>query len=219
MRKIITSTFMTLDGVIQAPGGPQEDTSGNFKYGGWTVNYWDPVMMQVMAEASQTPYDMLLGRKTYEIFAAHWPFVKNDPMADILNKAKKYVATNTLKSATWENTELLNGNVVEKVKKIKAEDGIDLLIYGSGNFIQTLLKNNLIDELRLWIFPLVIGNGKKLFAEGVVPANLKLENYKVSDSGVIMTTYIPSGEIKTGSFALDEPTDLEIKRRKEIAQQ
>ena len=217
MRKIVTNTFITLDGVMQAPGGPQEDLTDNFKYGGWSVNYWDDVMMQAMGEASQVPYDLLLGRKTYEIFAAHWPFLENDPTADKFNKATKYVATRTLKSATWENTKLLQKDMAEQIKQLKSQDGIELQVHGSGNLIQTLLKHNLIDEFRVWIFPAVIGKGKRLFEDGTVPANLKLTDHKVSGSGVIITTYVPNGEIQIGSFALEEPTAQETERREKVA--
>jgi len=189
---------------MQAPGGPKEDPSGGFKYGGWSFHYWDDVMNESMAEASKVPYDLLLGRKTYDIFAAHWPFLKDDPMADKFNKATKYVATRTLKSGSWQNTVLLKDDFIKEVKKIKSSDGIELQVHGSGNMIQTLLKNNLIDEMRVWIFPLAIGNGKKLFAEGTVPSNLKLTNPVISKTGVIIATYVPDGEIRTGSFALED---------------
>ncbi|ACT92601.1 dihydrofolate reductase family protein [Dyadobacter fermentans] len=213
MRKIITNTFATLDGVIQAPGGPEEDRAGGFELGGWSFHYWDEIMGQVMDEGMSRPYDLLLGRKTYDIFAAHWPFMENDPTAEQFNACNKYVATQTLKDATWQNTVLLNGDTLAQLKALKSEDGIDLQVHGSADFIQTLLRHNLIDEMNIWIFPLVIGQGKKLFANGTVPSNLKLTKHSVSSTGVIMTTYVPDGEIKVGSFALEEPTELEIKRR------
>jgi dihydrofolate reductase len=216
MRKIITNTFITLDGVIQAPGAPQEDESGNFEFGGWCVNYWDDVMMQAMGELSKSPYDLLLGRKTYEIFAAHWPFIENDPIADQFNKATKYVATNTLKSYTWKNTVLLNDNFTQQIKKIKEDNGADLQVHGSGNMLQTLLKHNLIDEMNIWIFPAVIGKGKKLFDSGVIPSNLKLKQSRISTSGVIITKYVPDGQIPLGSFALEKPTELELERRRKV---
>jgi dihydrofolate reductase len=206
---------MTLDGVMQAPGGPDEDKSGDFQFGGWTVKYWDDVMMQAMGEGMKNPYDLLLGRKTYEIFAAHWPFIKNDPIAEQFNKANKYVATRTLKSATWQNTILLN-DFVKEIKNIKQTDGIDLQVHGSGNMLQTLMKHNLIDEMNVWIFPLVIGKGKKLFEGGTVPSNLKLKKSRVSNSGVIIITYAPDGEIPLGSFAMAEPTQLELDRRTKV---
>lgn len=217
MRKIITNTFVTLDGIIQAPGGPEEDRAGGFEFGGWSFHYWDDVMGQVMGEGMANPYDLLLGRKTYDIFAAHWPFIENDPTADQFNTCNKYVATQTLKDATWQNTVLLNGSTVEQVKALKAGEGIDLQVHGSCDLIQTLLRHNLVDEMNIWIFPLVIGHGKKLFADGTVPSNLKLNKHTVSGTGVIITTYVPDGEIKTGSFALDDPNELETKRREGVA--
>jgi dihydrofolate reductase len=216
MRRIVVNTFVSLDGIMQAPGGPQEDTSGDFKYGGWTVNYWDEVMTKVMGDASQTPYDLLLGRKTYEIFAAHWPYQEDDAIADKFNKATKYVATKTLTAPTWQNTVLLNRDFLEQIKKIKGEDGIELQVHGSGNLLQTLFNHRLVDEMRVWIFPAVLGKGKRLFEEGAVPSNLKLVDSKVSSSGVIITTYVPNGEISTGSFAMENPTSLELKRREKV---
>jgi dihydrofolate reductase len=214
MRKIITNTFVTLDGTMQAPGGPEEDTTGNFKYGGWSVFSWDNMMMQTMGEAMQIPYDLMLGRKTYEIFAAHWPFVHNDPMADKLNNAKKYVVSTTLQTADWQNSILITGDVISEIKNIKQEDGPEIQVQGSSKLIQTLLMHQLIDELRLWIFPVVIGSGKRLFGEGAVPSNLRLIDQKISTSGVIMANYEFAGELKFGSFALEEPSQLEVKRRK-----
>jgi len=219
MRKIITNTFVTLDGIMQAPGGPQEDLSGDFRYGGWSVNYWDDFMMKTMGEASQTPYDLLLGRKTYEIFAAHWPFLKDDPMADKFNKATKYVATKTLRTSTWQNTTLLNNDIVQQLKKIKNQDGIELQVHGSANLLQTLFRFQLVDEMRVWIFPAVLGKGKRLFEEGSLPANWKMTNSKVSGSGVIIASYVPSGEVPIGSFALEHPTALEVERRQKVEQE
>lgn len=216
MRKIVTNSFVTLDGIMQAPGGPQEDMSGDFKYGGWSVNYWDDVMMKTMEEASQTPYDLLLGRKTYEIFAAHWPFLENDPMADKFNKATKYVATKTLRAPTWKNTTILNGDFVQQIKKIKSQDGIEIQVHGSANLLQTLFRHQLADEMRVWIFPAVVGKGKRLFEEETLSSNLKMIDSKVSGSGVIIATYVPNGEISIGSFALEDPTALEVDRRKKV---
>lgn len=216
MRRIVTNTFVTLDGIMQAPGGPQEDLSGDFKNGGWSVNYWDDIMVNTMGEASQTPYDLLLGRKTYEIFAAHWPFQENDPMADKFNKATKYVATKTLSSPTWQNTVFLNDDFVKQIKKIKGQEGIELQVHGSSNLLQTLFRHQLVDEMRVWIFPAVLGKGKRLFEEGALPSNLKMIANKVSGTGVILATYVPNGEISVGSFAMADPTALEIARRKKV---
>lgn len=199
MRKIKILTFLTLDGIMQAPGGPEEDTSGDFKYGGWTVPYFDEFAGQVMAEQMGRPFDLLLGRKTYEIFAGYWP-QHNNEVGTPLNKAKKYVASRTLKNLEWNNSELLKDDVVEAIKKLKTQDGPELQVHGSGNFIQTLLKHDLVDELLLKIFPLTLGNGKRLFSEGTIPAAFTLYECKSSPSGVIFASYKRAGEVKTGSF-------------------
>jgi dihydrofolate reductase len=214
MRRLLVNTFLTLDGVMQAPGGPEEDPSGGFAYGGWSVNYWDDQMGKIMGEAMSTPFDLVLGRKTYEIFAGHWPHATDDPAAKPLNDATKYVASRTLSSVDWSNSVLIEGDVGDGIAALKQESGPELQVHGSGNLIQTLLRHNLIDEYRLWIFPLVVGAGKRLFSDGTTPAGLKLIDSKVSSTGVVIATYQPAGEIVTGSFALDEPTDAEIERRR-----
>jgi dihydrofolate reductase len=200
MRKLAVLAFVSLDGVMQAPGGPEEDTSGGFKYGGWTFGYFDDFTGKVMDEQMSKPFDLVLGRKTYEIFASYWPKFKN-PIANILNSAKKYVASKTLKKVEWENSELLEGDIENAIKKLKAEDGPELQVYGSSELIQTLLKNDLIDEFRLKIFPITLGKGKRLFGEGTIPAGFRLVESKTSPSGVIVANYIRDGEIKMGSFA------------------
>lgn len=202
---------------MQAPGGPEEDPTGGFTYGGWTVNYWDDMMGPVMGGYMAKPFELLLGRRTYEIFAAHWPYIKDDPVADKLNSVKKYVVSRTLDEVNWNNSTLIMGNVVQAIRKIKEQKGPELQVHGSGNLIQTLLKHDLIDEFRLWIFPVTIGKGKRLFGEGTQPASLKLIDSKISTTGVIIATYEPAGELKTGSFALDNPNVAEIKRRKRLA--
>lgn len=217
MRKLVVSTFITLDGVMQAPGGPEEDPTGGFTYGGWSFNYWDDMMGQVMGESMAKPFDLLLGRKTYEIFAAHWPYIKDDPVADKLNSVKKYVVSRTLGEANWNNSTLIKGNVAQAIRNLKEQKGPEIQVHGSGNLIQTLLKNDLIDEFRIWIFPVTIGKGKRLFGEGTQPASLKLIDIKTSTTGVVIATYIPARELKTGSFALDNPSDAEIERRKRLA--
>ncbi len=202
MRKVIVLTFMTLDGVMQAPGGPEEDKSGGFKYGGWSAGYWDEVLGQTMGEQMSEPFDLLLGRKTYEIFAAYWPTAKQDmEIAEKFNACTKYVASRKLKKLGWRNSVLLKGDVAMEVRKLKGQDGPALQVHGSGKLIQTLLKNDLVDELRLKIFPVTLGKGKKLFAEGTIPAGFKLISSKVSPSGVIVATYQRAGEVKTGSMA------------------
>lgn len=199
MRKIIVLSFVTLDGVMQAPGGPKEDTSGGFKYGGWTFPYFDEVSGQIMEEQMKQPC-LLLGRKTYDIFAGYWP--KHEDNWPGVNDSEKYVVSNTLKKADWKNTKIISGkDVVNDIKKLKAGDGPDLQVHGSGNFIQTLLENDLVDELWLKIFPITLGKGKKLFDKGTIPANFKLLNTQTSPSGVIFANYKRFGKVKTGSFA------------------
>ena len=202
MRKLVVNTFLTLDGVMQAPGGPEEDESGGFAYGGWTFHYFDEKMGESMDGLLGRPFDLLLGRKTYEIFAAHWPHSTDDP-AKPFNEATKYVATRTLTSLEWENSVVIEGDVAESIATLKQGDGPELHVHGSGHLLQTLLKNNLIDELRLFTFPVLLGNGKRLFADGTIPVGLKLVDHFVSSTGVLMGTYVPAGEVKTGSFAPD----------------
>ncbi len=201
MRKLIVSTFLTLDGVMQAPGGPGEDDSGGFAHGGWSVNYWDEQMGQVMGEAMSTPFDLVLGRKTYDIFAAHWPQATDDPGAKPLNDATKYVASRSQPSLEWSNSVLIEGDAAEGIAALKKEDGPELQVHGSGNLIQTLLRHDLVDQYRMWLFPLVIGSGKRLFSDGTIPSALRLVDSKVSTTGVMIGTYESAGEIVTGSFA------------------
>jgi dihydrofolate reductase len=199
MRKIIVLSFVSIDGVMQAPGGPTEDTSGGFKQGGWTVPYFDDFLGKVMGEQMGKPFDLLLGRKTFEIFASYWP-QHNDEIGAPINKATKYVASNSLSKHDWNKTIFLNGNLVDEIKRLKIQSGPDLQVHGSSNFIQTLLKNDLVDEFWLKIFPVTLGKGKRLFAEGAIPAAFVLSESKVSPKGVIVADYKRSGEVKTGSF-------------------
>lgn len=200
MRKIVVLSFVSLDGVMQAPGGPEEDTSGGFKYGGWTVPYWDDFSGEIMGEQMGMPFDLLLGRKTYDIFAGYWP-KQEGAIADPFNKTTKYVVSASSPKLTWENSVLIDGDVVSKLRELKAQDGPMLQVHGSGNMIQTLLKNDLVDELWLKIFPVTLGSGKKLFADGAIPARFELTQSKTSPKGVIFANYKRSGEVKTGSFA------------------
>ena len=199
MRKLIALSFLSLDGVMQAPGGPEEDTSGGFRYGGWIVPYFDDVLGKVMGEQMSRPFSLLLGRKTYDIFAGYWPH-NEDKWPDI-NSATKYVASkdSSLK-LNWSNSVLLTGNIAEEVQKLKTQDGPELQVYGSSNLIQTLLKHDLVDELWLKIFPIILGRGKRLFTEGAIPAAFTLTSSKVSPTGVIIANYERAGEVKTGSF-------------------
>jgi dihydrofolate reductase len=218
MRKLVLGTFLTLDGVMQAPGGPEEDPTGGFTHGGWSVPYWDDGMGQRMDEAVSKPFDLLLGRKTYEIFAAHWPYVTDDPMADALNSAKKYVASNTLEQADWNNSTVIRDDVAGEVAKLKEQPGPEIQVHGSSQLIQTLLGADLVDEYRLMIFPIVLGTGKRLFADGAVPAGLKLIDSTYSTTGVLMLTYERGEKPDYGSFALDEPTEAEVQRRDKLAE-
>ena len=230
MRKLVVSTFMTLDGVMQAPGGPEEDPTGGFAHGGWSVKYWDDAMNQAMGELMGKPFALLLGRKTYEIFAAHWPQAGKDardtrggdasdiedPAAEALNNATKYVASRTLDEVEWKNSQLLEGDVADAVAKLKEEDGPEIQVHGSGNLVQTLLQHNLVDEFRLMIFPVLVGNGKRLFADGTTAGGLRLVDGKTSSTGVFIGTYEPAGDIDHGSFAFEQPTDEEVERRRKL---
>jgi dihydrofolate reductase len=196
----VVLTFVTLDGVMQAPGGPEEDPSGGFEHGGWSHGYWDEQMEAAMAESMSPPFDLVLGRKTYEIFAAFWPEAE-DPAADLLNGATKHVASNTLKDLQWQNSRLIEPDVPNGIRALKEEDGPELQVHGSANLIQTLLEHELVDEFRLKIFPVVLGTGKRLFDGGTVPAGFEVTKSLVTPSGVIAATYRSGAEIKYGSFA------------------
>ncbi len=198
MRKIIAITFITLDGVIQGPGSPTEDTSDNFTYGGWIAPYSDDILGKTMREQMSKPTDLLLGRKTFEIFASYWP--QHADGWPGINEATKYVASNTLTKHAWSNSVFLTGDVPGEIKKLKGQAGPDLKVWGSGNLIQTLLKHDLIDEFWLKIYPITLGMGKRLFAEGTIPAAFRLYESKISPSGVIVAYFKRAGEVKTGSL-------------------
>lgn len=200
VRKLIVQTFLTLDGVMQAPGGPEEDDSGGFAYGGWLVNDWDEQTGEVMDEATSKSFAMVLGRRTYDIMAAYWPHASEEEGGPVFNEATKYVASRSQPTLEWSNSVLIEGDPAEGLAALKEQDGPELVVYGSANLIQTLLRRGLVDEFRLWIFPLVIGSGKRLFAEGTIPAGLELVDSKISTTGVMMGTYVPAGEIVTGTF-------------------
>ena len=196
MRKIIILSFITLDGVMQAPGGPEEDQTGGFTSGGWTVPYFDDFLGQTMAEQMSRPFDLLLGRKTFEIFASYWPHHESP-----INEATKYVASTTLTTHAWEKSVFLGVDVVEEIHKLKEQAGPELQVHGSGNLIQTLLAHDLVDELWLKIFPITLGRGKRLFAEGTMPAAFTVREAKTSPRGVIVASYERAGVVQTGSFA------------------
>jgi dihydrofolate reductase len=218
MRKLIASTFMSLDGVMQAPGGPLEDPTGGFALGGWSFNYWDEVMGLLASGFDGKDRELVLGRKTYEIFEAHWPYQpKDDPTATTLNAAKKHVASRTLMTLEWNNASVLQGDVVSAIRALKAQAGYDLQIIGSGNLIQTLQAASLIDEYKVWTFPVVLGRGKRLFEATARPGALRLMDSKVSTTGVVMSSYVPAGEIPLGSFVPAEPSAKELARRTRMA--
>jgi dihydrofolate reductase len=204
MRKLVVGTFLTVDGVMQAPGGPDEDREGGFEHGGWSVNYWDDVMGQIITESTLQGDALLLGRKTYEIFAAHWPKVEgDDPIAAKLNSMPKYVASRTLDEVTWNNSTMLRGDVAGAVAELTEQPGGAIQVTGSGDLIQTLMEHDLVDEYQLWVFPVVLGEGKRLFARGAMPAALKLGDTKTSSTGVAIQTYVRAGAIPYGSFEVD----------------
>ena len=199
MRKLIVTTFLTLDGVMQAPGGPEEDESGGFVHGGWLANSWDDQLGELKSEEFNVPFDLLLGRRTYEIWVPYWPNHK-EGYGKPLNDATKYVASRSGTSLDWGPAVLIEGDAAEGVATLKEGDGPELQVHGSGNLAQTLIRHGLVDEYRLWVFPLLLGEGKRLFADGTIPAALKLVDSKVSATGVFVGTYEPAGEVVTGSF-------------------
>ena len=204
--KLTVTTFLSLDGVMQSPGGPEEDPSGGFDLGGWVFPFADEDMGRQVANWFETADAFLLGRTTYEIFAGHWPRVtdENDPVATKLNRLPKYVATRTLQTADWTGTTLLTGDVVEEVRELKRRPGRDLQVHGSAGLIQTLNAADLVDEYRLFVFPVVLGRGKRLFESGSVPSTMRHLGTEATGNGVTVHTYERAGDLKVGSFALDE---------------
>ena len=217
MRKLVVLSFISLDGVMQAPGGPDEDPSGGFRLGGWTAPYFDDDLGGLATKQLGKPFAMLLGRRTYEIFAAYWPYADaGNPFTGPFNSAKKYVASRTLKKLGWSNAELIKGDVAKEVRKLKEQTGPELHVYGSGDLVQTLLKHDLIDEFRLKIFPITLGKGKRLFAEGSIPAGFDLRTGSISPKGVIVAEYVRAGNVKTGSFGQEVPSRAELSRREKL---
>lgn len=201
MRKIITTTFVTLDGVMQAPGGPEEDTSSGFAYGGWQFSFQDDITGKIIQDFMATPAELLLGRRTYDIFAAYWPkHPEIELVAKPFNSTKKYVVSHKPFTLSWNNSALITGDVVAELKKLKSQDGPDLWVWGSGNLIQTLLQHNLVDRMHIWTHPVTIGTGKKLFEQGTMPMSWTLVDSKISTKGVIFATYEPAGPLKTGTM-------------------
>jgi dihydrofolate reductase len=206
MRPLVVTQFLTLDGVVQAPGGPDEDPSGGFAHGGWLVPHADEVMMDQMVEWFSTAQDFLFGRGTYEIFAAWWPKAptEDDPIARALNALPKHVASRTLTSVEWDGARLIEGDVVDAVRALTAQDGGELQVHGSAGLIQTLLASDLVDELRVIIFPVMLGTGKRLFAEGTVPRTWRLISARATDTGALIASYRWSGDVDTGTMTPDQ---------------
>lgn len=218
MRRLIVSTFASLDGIMQAPGGPEEDPTGGFTLGGWMFGYADESMDISASGFDGKDRELVLGRRTYEIFEAYWPYQPDDhPIAKTFNAARKYVASRTLTTLHWNNSTLLHGDVVSAITALKAQPGADLQVIGSGDLIQTLQAASLIDEYNVWTFPVVLGRGKRLFSETAKPSALRLVHSQVSTTGVVMSTYIPGGDIQPGSFPSAEPSEKELVRRKKMA--
>jgi dihydrofolate reductase len=215
MRKVLATAFVSLDGVMQAPGGPEEDPTGGFRFGGWTANYWDDAIAQVMGGIFSVPYELLLGRKTYEIFAAHWPYAEDDPFAEALTNVRKYVATSSQAPLTWKNSIAIH-DVPNDIARLKREDGPTLMTQGSSDLIQTLLEHDLVDRFTLLIYPVVLGSGKRLFGTGAIPAALKLVDSRATPSGVTINSYERAGDVKVGSFAHAQPSADELARRERM---
>jgi dihydrofolate reductase len=212
MRRIRTATFVSMDGVMQAPGGPTEDPRGGFRYGGWTFTFWDEKLGQLMDRAMGEDYDLLLGRCTYEIFAAFWPH-QDDEIGRTFNAVNKYVAAGPETPLDWTHSHRLEGDLVEAVRALKASEGRDLLIQGSSELIHTLLAHDLIDQLTVLTFPVVLGEGRRLFDAGSRPHAWTLEHSDVSSTGVVVATYRIGGEVPVGSFGDDRPSAAELRRR------
>lgn len=221
MRTIVTGAMVSLDGVMQAPGGPQEDPTGGFKYGGWVAPLADQVFGEEIDKLFAQPFDLLLGRKTYEIFAAYWPFMegsKYDGIAKRFNAATKYVATRSSQALTWEKSIRVKDAAAD-VARLKREEGPALLTQGSSDLIQTLFANDQIDELHLFTFPIVLGRGKKLFGGGEAPAAFKLIHTRVSPNGIVIASYQRAGDVKTGDLTVEPPTPAEVARRESLTRE
>ncbi len=228
MRKIILSAFTSLDGVMQAPGGPEEDTTGGFTHGGWLAARFEDEIGQTIGEIFSRPFDLLLGRNTYDIFAAHWPYVQKDPAAAdydegsagigiLFDKITKFVATDHPDTLTWAGSKALGPDVAGALRKLKQEEGPDLLVQGSTEVIQILLENDLLDELTMIIAPVVLGKGKRLFGSGTIPAGLEMTKSSITPKGTIIARYRRAGDVATASFALENPSEAELQRRAKMA--
>jgi dihydrofolate reductase len=208
VRKLVVGTFTTLDGVMQAPGGPDEDRDGGFRHGGWLVPYFDEKFGEIMTEWTKRAGAFLLGRKTYEIFAGSWPKSTDpaDESATALNTRPKFVASRTLDKVTWNNSHLLKGDVAEEVAKLKAQEGGEIQVHGSGHLLQTLLRHDLVDTLRIWSFPVVLGTGKRLFGEGTIPGSFRLIDTQQSTTGAVLHVYERAGDLRYGEVGVGQET-------------
>jgi dihydrofolate reductase len=208
MRELVVGTFLTLDGVMQAPGGPDEDRDGGFRHGGWLVPYFDDKLVEIMTEWTKRAGAFLLGRRTYQIFAASWPKSTDpaDEIATALNTRPKFVASRTLEKVTWNNSILLNGDLPEQVAKLKAEEGGEIQVHGSSDLLQTLLKHDLVDTLRIWQFPVVLGTGKRLFGEGTIPGSYRLVDTQVATAGAVLHVYERAGDLQYGEVEVGQET-------------
>lgn len=219
MRKLTGAVFLSLDGVMQAPGGPEEDPSGGFRFGGWTAPFWDESLHGPVGKLFEADYDLLLGRRTYDIFAAHWPYNRDDPIGAKFQRINKYVLTSSDEALEWENSHRLSGDTAATIAELMRSDGRDLLIQGSSTLYPPLLRAGLIDRLILITFPVLLGQGKRIFDGSEKPGALKLVDHFVSDKGVVFTTHEPAGEVPTGSFAMAQPSDAELQRREKWAKE
>jgi len=208
MRKLVVGSFLTLDGVMQAPGGPDEDREGGFRHGGWLVPYFDEKFLEIMTDWTKRAGAFMLGRKTYEIFAGSWPNSTDpaDEIATVLNTRPKFVASRTLDTLAWNNSHLLKGDVAEEVAKLKVQEGGEIQVHGSSDLLQTLLKHNLIDTLRIWRFPVVVGAGKRLFGEGVMPGSFRLVDTRQTGTGAVLHVYERAGDLKYGEVEVGQET-------------
>ncbi len=217
MRRLTGAVFMSLDGVMQAPGGPEEDPSGGFRFGGWSTSFWDESMHALAGKIYDEPeYDLLLGKRTYDIFAAHWPYNQDDPIGAKFQRINKYVLTHSDAPLNWNNSHKLSGGTAQAIGELKKSEGRDLLIQGSSTLYPPLLAAGLVDRLILMTFPVMLGDGKRIFDGSEKPGALKLVDHFVSDSGVIFTTYEPAGEVPIGSFAMNDPSAEELERREKM---
>ena len=219
MRKLTGAVFLSLDGVMQAPGGPDEDPSGGFKFGGWTFPFFDESAQAPMGKLLDAEYDLLLGKRTYDIFAAYWPYNQDIPIGATFQRINKYVLTHSDEPLTWENSHRLSGDAAEAVAELKASQGRDLLIQGSSSLYVPLLAAGLIDRLVLMTFPVLLGRGKRIFDGSESPGALKLVDHFVSNTGVVFATYEPAGEVPTGTFETKPPSEAELKRRDQWARE